>query len=492
MFAFLNKFNVGKRLAAGFGLLVALLAALTAVAFVNMRSIENHLIEIVDTYNAKSRLLNEMYSASTAVSLSVRNLLILEDLDIIEMERESLADARKRYDDARGTLYAFPAQGQAATLRKTIDAAREESRIANDAIVELVLAQDRAGARDALMSEAGPAAMAWRQQLEENLKLQEAGTAAAYALAKTDYVRARTLLFVIAGTALLVAVLLGWLLTRSIVRPLQEATRVARDISRGRLDGEVTRVGNDELATLLGSMADMQAGLQRFALAQGEIARQHDAGEIDHRIPEGEFQGAFGEMAAQINTLVASHIAVQLQVVEMVGAYARGDLSGDLERLPGQKARFTEAVDGVKSGLESVMAEMGALVDAAVAGDFSRRGDAQRFEFAYRDMIENLNLLMASADRGLSEVGTLLSAVAAGDLTREADASLPGQFGRLAEDANGTVRKLADVVGQIRSGSDAINAAASEIASGNSDLSRRTEHHIKHQPVRCRSHIPGE
>src|SRR5690606_3885234 len=78
-------------------------------------------------------------------------------------------------------------------------------------------------------------------------------------------------------------------------------------------------------------------------------------------------------------------------------------------------------------------------------------------------------------DRGLSDVGSLLEAVAAGDLSRQADASLPGQFGKLAADANGTVRKLAEVVTQIRGGSDAINSAASEIAAGNDDLSRRTE-----------------
>src|SRR5690606_24940726 len=50
-----------------------------------------------------------------------------------------------------------------------------------------------------------------------------------------------------------------------------------------------------------------------------------------------------------------------------------------------------------------------------------------------------------------------------------------GQFGELAADANRTVEKLAEIVGQIRQGSDAMNAAAGEIAAGNNDLSRRTE-----------------
>ena len=475
MFAFLNNLNVGKRLGAGFGLLVALLALLAGIAFFEMRAIQDRLVEIVDTYNVKSRHLNEMHRASAATSMSVRNLLILDDLEIIEMERESLNAARQQYDTAREALYALPAEGAALELREKIDAARAVSREANDRIVALVLAQDKAGARDVLMAEGGPAARDWRLLLEENLQQQESATSQAHASALAAYDWARLLLLLVACAALGIAVGSGWLLTRSIVRPLQEATRVARDIARGRLDGDIRATGRDELSALLGSMSEMQAGLQRFAQAQGEISQRHDAGEIDHRMPEDEFQGAFAEMAAQINGLVASHLAVQMQVVDMVGAYARGDLSGDLERLPGQKARFTEAVDGVKAGLESVMAEIGGLVDAAVAGDFSRRGDSEGFEFAYRDMIANLNLLMESADRGLSDVGSLLEAVAAGDLSRQADASLPGQFGKLAADANGTVRKLAEVVTQIRGGSDAINSAAGEIAAGNDDLSRRTE-----------------
>src|SRR5690606_11448634 len=322
MFAFLNNFNVGKRLGAGFGILVALMAVLAAVAFLNMRSIQDRLVDIVDNYNVKSGHLNEMYTASTATSMSIRNLLILDDLDIIEMERESLAATRQRYDVAREALYAFPADARILEFREKIDAARAASRSANDRIEALVLAQDLAGARDALMMEAGPAARDWRTLLEEDLAFQDTETAQAYASAKADYARASTSLAVIAGVALAVAALLGWLLTRSILRPLQEATRVARDISRGRLDGEIAVHGRDEVAVLLGSMADMQAGLQRFARAQGEIASQHEAGEIDHRIAEDEFDGAFGEMAAQVNALVAAHIAVQLQVVDMVGAYA--------------------------------------------------------------------------------------------------------------------------------------------------------------------------
>src|SRR5690606_27771605 len=70
---------------------------------------------------------------------------------------------------------------------------------------------------------------------------------------------------------------------------------------------------------------------------------------------------------------------------------------------------------------------------------------------------------------------SLLSAVADGDLSQRIDTRLEGRFATLRDDANRTVERLAEIVSQIRQGSDAINASASEIAAGNDDLSRRTE-----------------
>ena len=273
------------------------------------------------------------------------------------------------------------------------------------------------------------------------------------------------------------ALLLGasWLISRSITRPIQRALGVAEDMAQGRLDGELAVQGSDETAQLLHSFARTREALRRIADAQGEMGRQHEAGEIDYRIPANDFPGAYGAMAEGINTLVASHIAVKMRVVHIVGEYARGDLREDIERYPGKKAQVTAAVDAVKAGMQAVNGELKALVDAAVAGDFSQRGDARRYEFAYRDMIESLNALMASADRGIGGVGEVLTAVAEGDLTRRADDQLPGRFGQLATDCNRTVEHLTDIVGQIRGGSDAINVASGEIAAGNQDLSQRTE-----------------
>ena len=275
--------------------------------------------------------------------------------------------------------------------------------------------------------------------------------------------------------ALAMAIALAVVITRSIVAPLSQVVGVAQAVARGHFDSAIPATNRSEIGRLAQAMREMVDVLRGYAGAQQEVYDQHELGEIDHRIAVERFPGAYGRMAEQTNALVASHIAGTGHLLDIVAAYGRGDLSRDADRMPGKKAEAVAAVDAVKAGMQAVNSEIQRLVDAAVAGDFSQRGDAERFAFFYREIVERLNGLMGTADRGLAEVGSLLSAVAAGDLTRRADAGLPGQFGQLGSDANRTVTHLTDIVGQIRAGSESINTAAGEIASGNADLSGRTE-----------------
>src|SRR5450631_3091652 len=67
--------------------------------------------------------------------------------------------------------------------------------------------------------------------------------------------------------------------------------------------------------------------------------------------PADQFEGAYRTMAERINDLVASHIAMNMQVVDIVARYSNGDFAVEVDRLPGRKAQITQAVDGVKARL---------------------------------------------------------------------------------------------------------------------------------------------
>ncbi|UTA55962.1 methyl-accepting chemotaxis protein [Lysobacter soli] len=132
-------------------------------------------------------------------------------------------------------------------------------------------------------------------------------------------------------------------------------------------------------------------------------------------------------------------------------------------------------MDSVKANLRAINAEIQRLSAAAADGDFTARGDATRFDHDFRTMVETLNRLMSTADGNLTALSSLLRGLAQGDLQSRMRGDFNGVFARMSQDANETVDRLSQIVGGIREGADAIGSAASEIAAGNDDLSRRTE-----------------
>ena len=345
--------------------------------------------------------------------------------------------------------------------------------------VKLAQAQANAGKKDdaqlSLYTKVLPAEKklstvvdALRKELQDNQVVLKA---------RVDKAAQRSLIAVCVVIVLILAatVALGWLIARSIARPVADAVRLAKAVASGDLTAQSSLHTGDEMGQLLDAMRAMQDRLRTFVAAQVEMKKQHDSGTISYRIEADQFAGSYREMAEMTNELVASHIAVKMQVVEVVKRYAVGDLSVDIDRLPGEKAKITEAIDGVKASLQSVNGEIAKLVDAAARGDFQVRGDVDKYQHDFKKMVEGLNQLMDTSDVALKDVGRVLSALSQGDLTEKITSDYQGAFGQLKDDANQTAARLSEIVGQLRDASESINTAAKEIASGNTDLSSRTE-----------------
>ncbi|MCB1949277.1 MAG: HAMP domain-containing protein [Burkholderiales bacterium] len=84
-------------------------------------------------------------------------------------------------------------------------------------------------------------------------------------------------------------------------------------------------------------------------------------------------------------------------------------------------------------------------------------------------------LIVRSITRPMNEAITIANAVASGDLTTRIEAKSNNETGRLLQALKQMNDNLIDLVGKVRSGTDLITEASEEIASGNLDLSQRTE-----------------
>jgi methyl-accepting chemotaxis protein len=124
--------------------------------------------------------------------------------------------------------------------------------------------------------------------------------------------------------------------------------------------------------------------------------------------------------------------------------------------------------------MEDLQTAFGAVVDAAVAGDFSRRVETSFPDQELNTLAKSVNMLVETVDRGVSETGEVLAALAQTDLTQRVSGEYEGAFKRLKDDTNAVAEKLSVIVSQLRDTSRALKTATGEILSGANDLSERT------------------
>ncbi|MDR7026702.1 methyl-accepting chemotaxis protein [Rhizobium rosettiformans] len=186
-------------------------------------------------------------------------------------------------------------------------------------------------------------------------------------------------------------------------------------------------------------------------------------------VPVGQITSAMGSLADnKLDTVIPgldhqSEIGLMAKAVDVFKQNAI-----KIRDLAAQEAALQEKNADLQSNIATV-------VDAAVAGDFTRRitktydnPDLDRFA-------ANVNTLVQSVDTGIAETGRVISALAKGDLTESMEGHYQGVFADLQANVNETMSSLRTLMQEVRQSADAINGGADEIRQASNDLSRRTE-----------------
>lgn len=239
----------------------------------------------------------------------------------------------------------------------------------------------------------------------------------------------RTILVFIA-LGILASFGLGWFLTRLIAAPIKQLQALAAKLAIGDVNVEIKADSKDEVGMLVQTLADLASLTKERARAAEQIAAgdlkveikpasandvlaksfqslldtlkclmqemklmsdQHDAGDIDVMIDSRKFQGAYTEVAAGINKMVAGHITVKKKAMACLAEFGRGNFEAPLEKFPGKKAFINETFEQVRGNLKSLIADTQTLSDAAIHGRLGFRADANRQQGDFRKIVQGVN-----------------------------------------------------------------------------------------------------
>lgn len=222
----------------------------------------------------------------------------------------------------------------------------------------------------------------------------------------------------------------------ALMTPVREVRVRLTAVAAGEIPPEMMGNYHGDFAALQDSLNSLVRILSRFTEAQTHLALKHLEGHIDEIMAVREFPGTYGRMAQSVNELVNMHIAVSSRVVEVVSAYAQGNLAIDMEPLPGRLAVITASIAGVKQNLLGLNTEIMGLVNAARAGKLSVRADASGFSGHFNEMVCGINSILDAVIEPLNVAARYVEDISTGQLPQKIVRDYPGDFNAIKEGLN--------------------------------------------------------
>ncbi|MBC9903335.1 MULTISPECIES: methyl-accepting chemotaxis protein [Achromobacter] len=286
--------------------------------------------------------------------------------------------------------------------------------------------------------------------------------------AGTDlYETLRAVMIVLAVAGVAIGMLLGWLVTRGIVRPLEQAVMAARQVAAGDLTTDIQVATRDETGDLMGALKTMNASLARIvkdvrdgcesiASASSQIAQ----GNADLSQRTEEQASSLEETAASMEQLTST-------------VQQNANNASEADRLVNQASsvavRGGEVVEGVVQTMSAISDSSRRIADITGVID----------GIAFQTNILALNAAVEAARAGeqgrgfavvAGEVRTLAqrSAVAAKEIKALIDESVTRVEGgtRQVDEAGRTMREVVDSVRQVATLVREIASASEEQSAG--------------------------
>lgn len=257
-----------------------------------------------------------------------------------------------------------------------------------------------------------------------------------------------------------------------LLGPLNVVAGYLERISEGDIPPQITETYRGDFNRIKNNINTCIDALGGLIVAMNDMARAHDAGDIDAALPEGEFLGAFRVMAKGLNDMVKEHINTKKKVMACVAEFGRGNFDAQLERFPGKKAFLNETIEQVRANLKSLIEDVNALVGAALEGELSTRADAARHHGDFAKVVQGVNNTLDAVLKPIEEAAGVLESLAASDLCARVKGDYRGDHAKIKASVNAMGQALHDALLQVAESTEQVSDAAAQIASSSQAVSQ--------------------
>ncbi|MFD1561523.1 methyl-accepting chemotaxis protein [Paraburkholderia silviterrae] len=467
----LANLKIGVRLAAGFGLVLLLMALLVVAGLIRLAHIGEINHEIIHQQWVKSEAAQIINARTRANARDTLELFITSDSDKVAAIYRDIDGNKAAIDDALVRLEQLVQTSEGKNLLADIKESRA-AYVASFGKVAQLIAQGQRDAAAAMMNaETLPALDRLQQHVTDMVKLQRRRAEERGAQAAQDIVSARNMMIVLGLVGVLIGIVSAYALTRSITRPLDEAVKVAQTVASGDLTSDVRARSRDETGQLLEALATMNENLKKIvgevrtgtdmiATASSQISNGNQ--DLSSRTEEqaSSLEETVASMQELTNTvkrnadsaLQANRLAQSASAVAIKGGAVVSQVVDTMAVITGSANKIVEII-GVIEGIafQTNILALNAAVEAARAGEQGRGFAVVAGE------VRNLAQRCAAAAREIkSMIGDSVEQVQAGS-------RLVAQAGTTMDEIVTSVERVASISGEITAASQAQSAGIEQI-----------------------------
>src|SRR3954471_1598731 len=179
-------------------------------------------------------------------------------------------------------------------------------------------------------------------------------------------------------------------------------------------------------------------------------------GKIDDRASVGPVSGGWAECIDAVNSLIGDLVQPSTEVVRIVGAVAKGDLSQTMELeadgrpLRGEFLRSARVVNTMVGQLNSFVSEVTRVArEVGTEGKLGGQAEVKGVAGVWKDLTDSVNSMAGNLTAQVRNIAEVTTAVAKGDLGRKITVDVRGEILELKNTINVMVDQLNAFAGEV-------------------------------------------
>ncbi|QWT44991.1 methyl-accepting chemotaxis protein [Azospira inquinata] len=437
----MKNLKLGQRLGIGFGLVVAILILLSAIAVFRLAAVGATTSDVIDNRMPKIEMSSTMVINTLTLARALRNLVLADDKIFEKKQMDLIADLRKKNGEIQDTLKPLINTPRGKELFDKIQTTRARFESTLDVALPLAYSQspqyNQKKASEYVLGEYSVAAGEYTDALQAFSSYQkdmatETGKSASDLVGST-----RFLVTTLALLGVLLAVFIAYLVTRSITRPVGDAVSAARKMALGDFNFKLESDAKDEIGEVIRAVAAIQQAVGAMITDVGTLSEAAVQGKLATRADAARHQGDFGRIVAGVNQTLDAVITPLNMAAEYMDRISKGDIppkitdayNGDFNTIKNNLNICIEAV-------QQLIADTRMLSEAAVQGKLATRADAAHHQGDFRRIVEGVNHTLDAVITPLNMAADYVDRIAKGDIPPKITDSYNGDFNTIKNNLN--------------------------------------------------------